>query len=124
MSYKNIKFKFWLGHTKKMTYSHSIDEINKVIPEFTNDIIPLQFSGYKDESQREIYKGDILSPKWKGEVFQNSEGTFMVKFHNNPTVNKPVALKRYLKHRTKAGTAERDNNVIGNVHEHPDLISN
>lgn len=55
------KFKFWLGHTQKMTYSYNLSEVGKVIPEFTDDIIPLDFTGIHDSQGEEIYEGDRVT---------------------------------------------------------------
>lgn len=90
------------------------------------DAIIMQYTGLKDKNLKEIYCGDILSEKWKVEVYQNNEGTFMVKFYTNAKINKPMSLKKYLKVREKAGTSicegYRDCIVIGNIYENPELI--
>lgn len=57
---KTIKFRFWLGHTKKMTYPHELKDVGKIIPEFTDDIVPLIFTGKHDQEGKEIYVGDIF----------------------------------------------------------------
>jgi len=84
------------------------------------------FTGQKDFEGKDIFVGDILSDRWKVEVYQNDEGTFMVKFHTNPKGNKPLSLKQYLLKREKAGTSicdgYRDCIVIGNVFENPELL--
>jgi uncharacterized phage protein (TIGR01671 family) len=82
----------------------------------------LPFTGFKDKNEEEIYCGYILSEKWKVEVYQNDEGTFMVKFHNNPKLNKPKTLKKYLFSREKALTSEIDCVIIGNIYEHSELL--
>jgi hypothetical protein len=86
-----------------------------------------QFTGEKDFENKDIYVGDILSDRWKVEVYQNKEGTFMIKFHTNPKRNKPMTLNKYLKAREIAGTSicegYRDCIVIGNIYENPELLS-
>lgn len=81
-----------------------------------------QFTGIIDKNGKEIYEGDIISERWMCEVYRDDDGTFMVKFHLNPMVNKPMKLSRYLLRRNKAGTAERDNIIIGNIHQNLELL--
>jgi len=83
----------------------------------------MQFTGLLDKNGRKIFVGDFLSKRWKTEIYQNDEGTFMVKFHVNPKVNKPMSLKKYLKSRKKAGTYQEDNIIIGNIYENPELLN-
>jgi len=87
-----------------------------------NDFTLMTFTGQNDENKNEIYTGYILSNKFLAEVYQNEEGTFMVKFHVNPQINKPISLIKYLKNRKQAGTEIRDNIVIGNIYENPELL--
>lgn len=89
-----------------------------------NDLIWLEYSKQNDNRGSEIYEGDILSPEWKGVVYRdNKTGTFMVMFNNHPFYhNKRKSLYNYLKQRRKAGMADVDNVVIGNIYENPELI--
>lgn len=81
-----------------------------------------QYTNQKDNEGIPIFVGDILSDKWLVEVYQNDEGTYMVRFHNNPKYNKQKSLINYLKSRNIAGTHDRDNVIIGNIYENPELL--
>lgn len=133
---REIKFRAWNPETKKMFYDfdQNIKEValGKSIHLFVYETgithkTLMQFTGLQDKNGKEIYIGDILSDKWKVEVYQNDEGTFMVKFNTNQKVNKPMSLKKYLKAREKAGTSNcegyRDCIIIGNIHENPELLN-
>ena len=109
---KRAKFKFWLGHTKKMTYPHTIDEINKIIPEFTKDIIELQFTGLKDKNGKEIYEGDL---------FMNGESIRIIEIMGGnthaitPDRTQSILLSFIIKSNPK-------NEVVGNIYENSGLI--
>lgn len=105
---RELKFKFWLGHTEKMTYAHSLSEVSKIIPEFTKDIIPLQYTGLKDKNGTEIYEGDVDS-LYRVVVFR--DGAFMFSYPGQ--TNRADAL-----HPDRCRFIE----VIGNIHQHPELI--
>lgn len=129
-----IKFRAWDSDFGSMVYEftedgYSVDMQNGNLVAGSIDgngdyfeMELMQFTGLTDKSGKEIYVGDILSALWKVEVFQNDEGTFMVKFHTNPSGNRPLSLKKYLKYREQAGTREEDNTIIGNIYENPELI--
>lgn len=85
--------------------------------------IIMEYVGLKDNNSNEIYEGDILGNKWLCEVYKDKNtGAYMVRFHTNPKVNKPMTVYHFLKSRSKAGTKERDNLIIGNIHQNPELL--
>jgi uncharacterized phage protein (TIGR01671 family) len=118
---REIKFKFWLGHTKKMTYEHSLIDIAHLHWDFTEDIIPLQYTGLKDKNDNEIYDGDIVKcllatePEDKGFICKFKD--YRWKFNNvrypdddfYGTVN-----YNYI---------QQNCEVIGNIYENPELLS-
>jgi len=104
-----LKFRFWLGHTKKMTHEHSISEISKVIPEFTKDIIPLQYIGIKDKNGKEIYVGDIID----SQVQPRPMAISVYGFHGYQ-----FKIGKALFCRADAIYGE----VIGNIYENPEIL--
>jgi uncharacterized phage protein (TIGR01671 family) len=129
---RKTKFRAWDKEIKQIVDTHKIYfnlkyayyfDSNKEIQRCEISTL-MQFTGLLDKNGVEIYCGDILSQKWKVEVYQNNEGTFMVRFHNNPKLNKPKTLKKYLLRREKAGMSEIDCVIIGNIYENPELLDN
>ena len=131
---KRIKGGDWIyGSLVKELYNYYIVElIDQTKESYTHISVEKesvgQFTGLYDKNGKEIYERDILSDKWKAEVYQNDEGTFMVKFNTNQKVNKPMSLKKYLIARENAGTSNcegyRDCIVIGNIYENQELLKN
>ena len=122
---REIKFRVFTDGIMYKSFTLLQGLNDKYIPylgQYPDDTVFVQFSGLKDKNEKEIFEADILSDKWKVEVYINNEGTFMVKFHNNPKMNKPKSLYKYLKSRELAGTSEIDCVIIGNTYKNPELI--
>lgn len=108
------KFRFWLGHTKKMTYEHSFSEISKIIPNFTDDIIPLEFTGLKDSRNVNIYEGDIINSSYS----RDTTGKDIVQTQEvvEYDINEYTGDAKY-----EILFIERSI-VIGNIFENPELL--
>lgn len=138
---REIKFRIWNG--MEMVYDVTVGRFGVfyVNPENGDGLNPqntasltvnttkyhegtplMQFTGLQDKNGVDIYEGDILSERWKVEVYQHDKGTFMVAFHTNPKGNNPMILKKYLDSRLIAGDDEALY-VVGNIHDNPELLT-
>lgn len=113
---REIKFRFWLSHTKRMTHEHTLDEIPKIIPEFTSDIIPLQYTGLKDKNGKEIYEGDVFGklPQMICVVEKKEDGAYVLRFAHEVMKGKEISILNRL---VVASV------VQGNIYENPELLN-
>jgi len=132
---REIKFRAWDKENNEFIPSYftignngEIDSIDcgkdMQQPCDSDQFILSQFTGQLSIDGKEIYTKDLLSERWKVEVYQcENTGAFMVKFHTNPKGNKPKTLFDYLNSRKKAGTDDVDCVVIGNIYTHKHLLN-
>ena len=122
MEKREIKFRAWDEKKREMKLAFDLSKNPKYWWESNKDYPLMQFTCLLDKNGKEIYVGDILSEKWKVEVCQNNEGTFIVKFPSH-VKGKITSLKNYLERRKKAGCEERDCVVVGNIFQNPELLN-
>jgi hypothetical protein len=116
---REIKFRAWNKEENEMCISTSHLESWFNQPHY----IPLQYTGLKDKNGKEIYEGDIVK-LWfdEGEeVFWNSflvkffEGCFICEFLQGDTEEYPIF---------EYWNDSKDLEIIGNIYENPELLTN
>ena len=114
---REIKFRVWDDIQNKMLSSDYLAEYWGFSTLINTRERLMQFTGLLDKNEIEIYEGDILSEKWRVEVFFK-DGSFWV--NTKRWIHNKMHLDDFLKGRVKAGVPAE---VIGNIWETPDLLS-
>lgn len=125
-----IKFRIWDGDAMYDSSAHPdftlcdfADMTNPVNREWMKENEPdferyhlMQFTGLLDKNGEEIYEGDIVENHWP----EKTDGIYVVRFSSSDfgprfeIVNNATGVNRWW----QEGSCE----VIGNIHENPELI--
>lgn len=119
---REIKFRIWDQANKRMVFGEVSDilrHIGTIPPAPDNHYqlatsvessLPEQFTGLKDKNGREIYEGDIIAMEKEGVRLYNR-----VQFQDSGWHPFNVAKTGYW--------TEKVTEVIGNIHENPELLT-
>lgn len=125
-----IKFRAWDTHRKKMYPAEELgkDELtlnpdgrgfvnvnssNLRLSEYMPHLIPLEFTGLKDQKDKEIFEGDILKHGIFVGVVCLWRGFWDLEFTPNDVQNKPHTALTLL---------NDESEIIGNIYENPELM--
>lgn len=132
---REIKFRAWDG--SKMHHEGVVMylgeawieklsfESDKILLESTNPCVHMQFTGLLDKNGKEIYEGDILEFETPGGTrrpyveYQSDLAAFVLDYWKK---GKQESRGDFL-HEVVEGI-ENEVEIIGNVHENPELLSN
>tara|TARA_R110002072_G_scaffold100778_9_gene222056 strand:+ start:4345 stop:4755 length:411 start_codon:yes stop_codon:yes gene_type:complete len=129
---REIKFRAWDDKNKKWAFKDFnllgdvmlFDLLGQYKLEEHCELLVEQFTGLKDVNSKDIYEGDILSPKF---YTKTEFGNCIVGFKNGtfgllkapPFITKFTALHGAI---LRGKTAANEFVIIGNIHENPKLL--
>lgn len=122
---RELKFRAWDIDNKKYEYDIAIRPINRIIDIeiFNNEMYPVEFrgiveqyTGLKDKNGKEIYEGSMVKSengqRYGFVEYIEVDGAFMIWWTSeNEFIYLGEAIRKY-----------EDLEVIGNVHEGPELL--
>lgn len=120
---REIKFRMYLPGINKLTYAHTISDLIAIynsVSELKKDTVYEQYTGLKDDHGKEIYEGDIVS--WT-EV-SKSPNCFGKITYRSPVVweDGGFVVSSYQENDTYLGAYNDRCEIIGNIHENPELL--
>lgn len=110
---REIKFKFWSKKYEEMYDWETVIKSTTNLAEWFNseEIVPLQYAGFKDEEGHRIYEGHIVEDVVSGTVGSvrySEKGTHFYLAHPKLARHTLGALKKLL--------------ILGTVFENPELL--
>lgn len=114
---REIKFRAWRKNNRKMHKAATMNELFSNYGQMNpNGLEWMQYTGLKDRNGAEIYEGDLLC------VNGNTNGYLIVEFKNCYNGGWVLTHESSDRHLSLGARKKRDIEVIGNIHENPELL--
>lgn len=118
---REIKFRVWDETEKEMTYFNPFE----VLLGQTQRKVFMQATGLLDRNGKEIYEGDILHHRKDAYLkvyFAEGSASFMKEVFKAPEMGKILALGDTRHLYQKFTGDSKDEEIIGNIYENPELV--
>lgn len=130
---REIKFRSWDADGKIMHPGFTINEICRIrmgdgvginglnmIYDFDN-LMWLQYTGLLDKNGKEIYEGDVVEQRKKidGNFISTIIERYKIVYENTSFIFSPIPKNFY----TVMSFTSDELSIIGNIYEHPNLLS-
>lgn len=127
---REIKFRAWLPAIKKMTYTHTLEELmnwNTTV-ESNGTAIWMQYTGLKDKGGVEVYEGDIckywMDGVWKIGYIVWCRGGFALRVFKmgERDTDEMFPFQHFIPVPRTGNVMQDQFEIIGNIHDNPELL--
>lgn len=132
MSNREVKFRVWVDkyQSAELPFSQEpymaiqgepdIETLQSFMFHYGDQKNLMQWTGLKDKNGKEIWESDIVKCQYGFGVVVFNAGCFMVEWKDDPDAE--MELLAFLPNPNRGRAGKDRFEIIGNVHEHPQII--